>query len=349
MIKPSGKYIFGIIPSVSAGGKSQIDGGVEQIQLVDSGKFTAIVTETDVIDYKNASREFLAHLLVRHQQTLERIMAEGHTVIPLKLGTVVKNENEVQFVLERGAALLQNIIGQAGGKVEIDLLAVWSDFQAVLKKIGEEREIVDFKQSLLSKSGPITERDQQQAGLMVKLSLTRKRDLYAKKISDRLQSAGQATVAHEAINDQIVFNTSFLIDSGLQSHFDEQVKAVNDEFGEALNFRSVGPLPCYSFYTLEVDRVDFNQLDQARKILGLAVSASQEDIKKAYKSKALDVHPDRQPEAAARDGQFKVVNQAFKLLMAYCSSFELKSAPGSLRSFRREDVDSNPIIVKLRG
>ena len=348
MINPKGKYIFGIVPSSSRINKKTGDSGEMQVHVVKSGKFSAIVAEAEIVDYKNSSRESLAHLLVYHQQVLEKIMADGHTVIPLKLGTVVKDENEVCSVLDRGGTLLKNIMKKIDGKVEIDLLAVWNDFPSVLKKIGEEKEMLDFKQKLLAQSDPITENDQRQAGIMVKQSLNRKKDQYAQKINEKLHLFGDLVRVHEAINDEIVFNTSFLIDNDRQKYFDEQVKVVNDELGDELNFRTVGPLPCYSFYTLEVERIDFCQLDHARKVLELSVSASRDDIKTAYKNKALDVHPDRQKKTE-NVGNFNTVNQAFKTVMTYCAATDLNPSPPHYYSFRQEDVDNNLIIVKLRG
>ncbi|MDD5699298.1 MAG: GvpL/GvpF family gas vesicle protein [Victivallaceae bacterium] len=348
MDKSPSKYIFGIVLHNPVTNDKALD-YKKRIQMVRFGKYSAIVADTENTDYRNASREFLAHLLVGHQQVLEYLMAIGYTIIPMKLGTVVNNDDEVRTVMKQGGALFDSIMKKIIGKVEIDLLATWNDFPGLLKKIGEEPEIAEFKRNLLAKSDQITENDRKQAGLMVQQALNRKREHYAQIISDRLKSAGQAVKPHEALNDEIVFNTSFLIDQKKQKYFDDQVRAVNDELKDELNFRVVGPLPCYSFYTLEVEHLDFDRLTQARKVLGLSTSATWDEIKSAYKNTARDTHPDRQPESAADSGQFDIVKQAFKTVSAYCNASNSHPSSPVYYSFNRQDVDDNQVIVRLRG
>ena len=38
---------------------------------------------------------------------------------------------------------------------------------------------------------------------------------------------------------------------------------------------------------------NFKQIDEARKLLGLDETATLEEIKKAYRKKAMEFHPDR--------------------------------------------------------
>lgn len=49
-------------------------------------------------------------------------------------------------------------------------------------------------------------------------------------------------------------------------------------------------------------------------VLGVEKSASQEDIKKAFKNLALKFHPDRNPGNASSEAQFKEVNEAYETL-----------------------------------
>jgi molecular chaperone DnaJ len=52
---------------------------------------------------------------------------------------------------------------------------------------------------------------------------------------------------------------------------------------------------------------------EAYEILGISKNSSEEDIKKAFKKKAMEFHPDRNKEDGSED-KFKKVNEAYQLL-----------------------------------
>ena len=49
------------------------------------------------------------------------------------------------------------------------------------------------------------------------------------------------------------------------------------------------------------------------EILGIARTATEEDIKKAFRKLAFQCHPDRNPEAGATE-KFKEINEAYEVL-----------------------------------
>ncbi len=49
-------------------------------------------------------------------------------------------------------------------------------------------------------------------------------------------------------------------------------------------------------------------------LLGVDRSASAEDIKKAYRKKAMDLHPDRHQGDKVKEAEFKKVNEAYTVL-----------------------------------
>ena len=79
---------------------------------------------------------------------------------------------------------------------------------------------------------------------------------------------------------------------------------------------------------------NFEQIDEARRLLGLSQTASIKQVKQAYKRIANRYHPDRCKDAdkANCDEMMKKVNEAYELIMKYCSQY---SYPFSEEDVRR--------------
>jgi len=80
------------------------------------------------------------------------------------------------------------------------------------------------------------------------------------------------------------------------------------------------------------DMASFEEIDKARRLLGLEEFASLKEIKQAYRKKAFLYHPDKSgSENAKGEEMMKSLNQSYKLLTEYCSRYKY--------SFKEEDVD----------
>jgi len=268
-----GKYIYGIINP----GKNLSFGPCgftvsKEIYTIPYRDILAVVSDSEILDYTCMRRDVLAGNLVRHQKAIERIMPE-YTIIPMKLGTFAKDEDEIMLILSRGHQLIKDIFGKIAGKIEIDIASTWSDFPSLLKKTGGEGRIKEFKQSLLANPKGVTVDDQMKVGLMVQKAVEKKNEDYAKKIMDTLKPVSLDFKAHERMDDKMIANYAFLIDKTRSGHFYKTVEELNRDFRGQINFRCVGPLPPYSFYTLEVKKMRFEEMDRARKLLNLGETA----------------------------------------------------------------------------
>lgn len=76
--------------------------------------------------------------------------------------------------------------------------------------------------------------------------------------------------------------------------------------------------------------VDFKEIDEARRILGLGETATLKDIKAAYRKLAQLHHPDKHGGVPASETEImKRLNRAYKLLTDFCNEYRY--------SFRQED------------
>ena len=361
-----GKYIYGIINSdtqesfdlsgivavegvypIKAGSEvannSEISNSAYTISFQD---ICAIVSDSQIVDYSRIPKDALARLLVRHQQVIEKVMTK-HNIIPMKLGTFANNGKEVRNILAKGYRTIKDIFERAKNTIEIDVVATLNDFNSFLQEVSEEEEIKQLKQSLLNKKGGIAVDDQMRVGILVKKYIDKKREEYANRISLALSEIAQEFKTHDLMDDKMVLNTAFLIDQSKQKHFERKVEELNDRFEEKINFRCVGPLPPYSFYTLEVKKTQFEEVDWARKKLGLTDDfITTEKIRKAHHRLALTCHPDKNPGAPGIEKKFEDMTRAYKILLDYYrASNQAEDADGCF--FNEEAFEMNTMLVTV--
>jgi len=78
-------------------------------------------------------------------------------------------------------------------------------------------------------------------------------------------------------------------------------------------------------------KINFQEIDAARKMLGLGEDASMNQIKAAYRALAKKYHPDTTQEAKeVAEETMRKLNDAFQTLMGYCLHFPI--------SFKKEDM-----------
>ena len=77
---------------------------------------------------------------------------------------------------------------------------------------------------------------------------------------------------------------------------------------------------------------NFNEIEEARKLLGLGEAATLKEIKRAYRALAHRHHPDKHTSAVSDETAktMKRLNWAYKLLTDYCSEYKY--------SFKEEDI-----------
>ncbi|MGB7297459.1 MAG: GvpL/GvpF family gas vesicle protein [Candidatus Aminicenantales bacterium] len=344
-----GKYIFGIMNS-----NTNLQLTMPKALLLEEGEspmavytiphedVSALVRDASGVGSPPKSKETLARLLIGHQAVIERIMAGGATVIPMKLGTYAQDENEVKAILNEGYPLMKEILERIADKIEIDVVATWSHFASTVKDAGEEKEIKEFKERLLSQPRGVTVDDQMKIGLMIKKALDEKRAGVFREILERLQAVSEDARIHELMDDQMVMNAAFLITRAKHKDFEEKVEELNATMQEKLNFRCVGPLPPYSYYTLEVRKFVFEEIDWARKKLGLLNErATRGEIKNAHKAMAFSFHPDRNPNVPGIEKEFDEITQAYNVLWEYCRK--------DFCSFEEAEFAKNAVLIKVLG
>lgn len=345
----SGLYFYGIINSdLSKILDNYCTKDGDKVYYIQYKDIYAVVGHSNMVNYYNMPKDILARLLVKHQMVIEEMMNLGNSIIPMKLGTLLNDNNEVDDILTTGYDLLKEIFEKINEKIEIDLAVTWNDLTTVLKEIGESTIIKDFKKEIFADSQKLTVENKIKIGTLIKNQLDQIRELISSDLLSALKECSDEIKIHSLMDDNMVANFALLINKNKQELIDKKIKELNSSYSEKLNFRCIGPLPPYSFYTLEVKKLHQEELNWAKKKLQLeGIQISKHEINKAYKSHSFLCHPDHNPNVAGTEKEFDEVNKAYKILNDYCHSCGQTNHGGNT-FFDIAEFDKPALFVKLK-
>lgn len=309
---------------------------------------SAIVSDRETADIDFSDRELLAHLLVNHQKTIEEIMAIGfNMILPIKFGTVVRAKAEVTNILSKGYDLIITTLKTVEYLTEIDLAVTWADFSGTLKDIANHPDVIEMKDNIMKNMEDLSQVNQMKVGMLVKEKLDIKNKQVELEILDSLSPFGVDIKMHEVMDDQMIINSAFLINRNNKEKFEQVIDWLDEEFKGALNFKLVGPLPCYSFYTIEIKELNPEHLEQAKKELGVREETSESEIKNTYLEKTKLFHPDVQLDNGNEEN-FIRINKAYHTLLNYSMAAK-QTMKNDHFSLSKEKVAENLILVTIKG
>jgi hypothetical protein len=341
-----GIYIYGILPNSYSMEmfRSLEDTGVYPIPF---HNLSAIVSDSESLKLDYSDRESLGHLLVHHQKTIEGLMERGfNMIIPMRLGTIAGSEEEVFKILASGYDLITGSLNKIEQLTEIDIAVSWADFPKTIKEIASDPDITSMKEAILKNRETILQVDQVKVGMMIQEKLKAINSEMELNILDSLSLISLDIKTHDVMNDSMITNSAFLINRNKKELFEKKIDQLDEEYKGQLNFKIVGPLPCYSFYTIEVKELIAEQIDEAKKELELGEETSESVIKKAYLEKARQFHPDAQ-KANGEEKNFDRINKAYHTLLEYSTAVR-QSSHRDLIPTEKEKGYNNLILIKTK-
>jgi len=345
-------YIYGIIPTAeaisfdctTAGGRG------DRAHTVPHRDIAAVVSAWPPTDYAALGRDVLVRELARHQQVLEHVL-QRFPVLPMKFGTSVEDEDRVGSILRLGYDDFRGALDGLKDKIQVELVATW-ELRSMLEDVAREEPIAELKKSIAGDSSPASVPQRVRLGEMVKRSLDRRREEYERAALQRLAPCSIDLRRNPLFDDSFVLNLAVLLEKGQLDELDRGLDTLDQELSGRLSFRRVGPLPPYSFSTVEVRPVARPEIHRARSMLRIGRSASVSEIKRAYHQLARRFHPDAQPgRDGGSDKRFAEVKEASTLLMSYCRAQLRRGEDSSLPldqqqcSFKPNAIDETVLIT----
>jgi hypothetical protein len=341
-----GIYIYAIVPNSYS---EEMFKSIENtgIYLIPYKNLFAIVFDRDEHKIEQLDRQELGHLLVDHQKKIEHFQKVGFSMLlPMQMGTFSQSKAEVCTILQNGYDLILDSLQKINSLTEFNVAAVWADFSNTLGMVAAHPEISAMRDRLMEKTERPTETEQVAIGVKVQEELINKNTEVALNIVNSLASVCIDKRIHDTMNDEMVLNSAFLIEKNNTAKFEEIINQLDEDYNETLNFKLIGPLPCYSFYTIEVKKINHLQILQAKKALGLTKEISQDEIKKAYQEKAKELHPDSNKESSHQEG-FTKINKAYKMLLEY-SEIARETSKEHIKSQEKQNEVEDLILVRIK-
>nr|WP_319999422.1 GvpL/GvpF family gas vesicle protein [uncultured Draconibacterium sp.] len=341
-----GIYIYGIIPNFYSAEmfRSLVNTGIYTIAYQN---ISAIVSDRENVSFDFLNREELGHLLVEHQKTIENLMQKGfNMVIPMHLGTIVNSKEEVFEILSTGYNLIINTLSKIESMVEIDLAVTWGEFSATIKEVADHPDIIALKTEILKKKDPISHTDQVKIGALFEEKLKEKNAAVELEVMNALSALCTDIKIHEVMDDQMITNSAYLLNRNEKEKFEKTLDRLDAEYKGMLNFKMVGPLPCYSFYTLEVKELNPATVSQAQHELGLSEISSEVDVKRAYQEKVKEYHPDVNQDSGSVI-HFNRIKNAYQILLEYMEVARLETKEQAIAA-NRETTNGKLILVKIK-
>ncbi|MEI8032328.1 MAG: GvpL/GvpF family gas vesicle protein [Chlorobiaceae bacterium] len=312
-----GIYIYGFVPAGDIATLTvELDrAGLYQIEYMG---ICAVVSDTRSASREHLDRERLTRLLVDHQQKLERVMSLGCSrLVPMQLGTIVSSGNDVIKILKNGIDILGDTFLKVADAEEIDLGIVWNDFQQLIVGISETKDVKALKEAIANKER-CEESDGIQIGRLIKERIDQKNEGVATAVLAALKPFVMESKKHETMNDEMPLNYAFLVRKNDRDAFMDMLDRLDMHYAGSLVFKAVGPLPCYSFCTLEARVLEMGEIEKAKKLFGIDAVSSESELKKIYRSKASLNHPDKTGQTTRENPEdFIAVHNAYKLLLDY--------------------------------
>ena len=335
-----GKYIYGFVSTNEPKNLGSIGIDQGEVYTLPYQDIAAIVSHLPYTQFDSLPRETLLRNLTIYQSVLEEVI-KYQNIIPIKFGTVVEGDEVIQRVLEKGYDQIHANLRETENKIELDVVALWADLDTVLKETGEEEEIKELKEKAASEPGNKVFEIKIKVGKRVKELLDNKRETYRAEILDGLLPTAEEHCFHDLMDDSIIMNVAFLIQKDREHTLDEQIAELDRAYENRVNFRIIGPLPPYSFRTFEIKRVDYAEIDEARRTLGLEEETTIQEIREAYWQLTKKFHPDKLSGELNAPKRFEKISNAYKLVNEYCKEDSC--------SFREIDVKNWSTVRPLEG
>ena len=338
-------HVYAIIPT---GEPVRFDtDGVDRapVRTVAWSDHAVVLGGAPLADYRGLDRHQALQYLLAHQRVVETVM-RGHPVLPAKFGTLLPSEDRARDLIAQGEPLFRKALSGLEGRTQMEVVVLWNTSDVIREAAGDER-VQDLKAHLESVPADDTTEGRVALGRLVYELMDQRRSALRESLVPELSAGAADAIVHTCLDDGMVLNLALLVDREARDSLNRLLDDLDRRFEGRLDFRCIGPLPPYSFASVEVKVPTFDEVDAARRLLGLTESAARDQIKQAYHRLAARAHPDLDPSNPEAESRMSELTDACAFLTEYAES-ATSGSEGSIARFDRNTVEQTLMITIRR-
>lgn len=183
--------------------------------------------------------------LLAHQDLLMRLAHDG-PVLPMRFGMVAPDEGTVLTQLAAAESAHAATLDRLAGHIEINVKALPAQ-DALATLVAEEGNVRQLREAVRRHPGYEASL---RLGEAIAAALTRRAAAAGRRMLRELEPGARAVAAGPEVAG-CALNVSFLVDHGAADSFLAGARRFAQAHREHVELRLAGPLPCYSFVSLE--------------------------------------------------------------------------------------------------
>jgi hypothetical protein len=311
------RYLFAIAAEDRLGPTPDIEGLPAEfgpVQSIAADGLVALVSVYLGPAIEEVPQSELASRLFLHQSVIRQLMHAGR-LLPVRLGTVLDDDDKVISFLHGSGELLRSTLDTHYDTVEIEVAATW-EMGEVLAQIAADPEIAAAR--IAAPTVPPEARSEAMiaVGKMVEAKLHERRAALTRNVLERLTPYAVDVQLTAMVSEELVCNIALLVDGDQTAEIDKSLNQLDVELDGRYDFTRIGPLPPYSFATVHVHRIEPEEIDKALVVLELDDHFDKTSILEQYRVLALTHHPDVRTAKPHAVKDFEELNWARSTLLA---------------------------------
>ncbi|MEI6622606.1 MAG: GvpL/GvpF family gas vesicle protein [Actinomycetes bacterium] len=315
----SGTYLFAVAVADRfdlPADLTKLPGEFGQVRAVAADGLVALVSSYSGPAIEDVPQNELTGRLLLHQKVIEDLMPGG-SLLPVRVGTVLKDDEGVASFLGGSQKLLLTTWEQFRGTVEVDIAATWN-LGEVLAQVSVDPEVVAAKAAAMSASPESRPAAVVGVGQLVGRKLDQRRSELESLVLASMSPLAKDVRLNAVVSDELVCNLALLVDTIKAGQIDDALHRLDADLEGRYDFRRVGPLPPYSFATVHVNRIEPSQLQQALAMLGLPGSFDESAVLERYRELAMARHPDVRTGDPGAAKDFEELTSAKAIALSVC-------------------------------